>query len=123
MVLATASGDNTCKLFDLRRRQEIRTLRGQLLALHSVCFSPDGRRLAAGTGDGSIIIWDLETGREVLVLKGRKNVVNMVFAVRFLPSGDSLLSSDLRTLYLWRVPSWAEIEAAEARGRKEAGAQ
>jgi WD40 repeat protein len=123
MVLATASWDNTCKLFDLRRRQEITTLRGQVLAFHSVCFSPDGRRLAAGMGDGGINIWDLETGREVLVLKGRQNLVKMVTAVRFRPSGDSLLSSDGRTLHLWRVPSWAEIEAAEARGRKEAGAQ
>jgi WD40 repeat protein len=115
MVLATASWDNTCKLFDLRRRQEITTLRGQVLALHSVCFSPDGRRLAAGLGDGGINIWDLETGREVLVLKRRQNVVNPVTAVRFHPSGDSLLSSDGETLHLWRVPSWAEIEAAEKR--------
>jgi WD40 repeat protein len=115
MVLATASWDNTCKLFDLRRRQEITTLRGQVLALHSVCFSPDGRRLAAGMGDGGINIWDLETGREVVVLKGRQNLVNLVTAVRFRPSGDSLLSSDGRTLHLWRAPSWAEIEAAEKR--------
>ncbi|MGA2867324.1 MAG: WD40 repeat domain-containing serine/threonine-protein kinase, partial [Verrucomicrobiota bacterium] len=122
-VLATASWDNTCKLFDLRRRQEITTLRGQLLSLHSVCFSPDGRRLAAGTGDSSIIIWDLETAREVLVLKGHGNLANVVSAVRFHPSGDSLLSSDGDTLHLWRVPSWAEIEAAEGRERKEAGAQ
>jgi WD40 repeat protein len=32
-------------------------LLGQLLALHAVCFSPDGRRLAAGTGDGGVNIW------------------------------------------------------------------
>ena len=112
-VLATASYDNTCKLFDLRRGHEITTLRGQLFALQSVCFSPDGRRLAAGTGDGGIIIWDLETGREVLVLKRHQNLVNLVFAVRFHPSGDSLLSVDQTTLRLWRAPSWAEIEAAE----------
>jgi len=114
-VLATASYDNTCKLFDLRRGHEITTLRGQLFALQSVCFSPDGRRLAAGTGDGGIIIWDLETGREVLVLKQHQNLVNLVFAVRFHPSGDSLLSVDQSTLHLWRAPSWAEIEAAEKR--------
>ena len=112
-VLATASYDNTCKLFDLWRRQEITTLRGQLLSLHSVCFSPDGRRLAAGMGDGGINIWDVKTGREVLVLKGRQNTVDLVNALRFYPSGDSLLSVAENTLHLWGAPSWAEIEAAE----------
>jgi WD40 repeat protein len=109
-VLATASGDNTSKLFDLRTRHEITTLRGQLMALFSVCFSPDGRRLATGTGGDEILIWDLETGREVLVLKEHRNDVTML---RFLPTGDSLLSGDGETLHLWRAPSWAEIEAAE----------
>jgi len=112
-VLATCSEDNTCRLFDLRRRREVTTLRGQLLALFSVCFSPDGRRLAAGTGDGSVNIWDLDTGREVLVLRRQQNLIGLVTAVRFHPSGDSLLSVDETTLRLWRAPSWAEIEATE----------
>jgi WD40 repeat protein/serine/threonine protein kinase len=112
-LLATASYDSTCKLFDLRRGRELRALPGHKLAFDSVCFSPDGRRLAAGEGDGGVCIWDLETGREVLVLGGRLNRLAYVFAVRFHPSGDSLLSSDGHTLHLWRAPSWAEIQAAE----------
>jgi WD40 repeat protein/class 3 adenylate cyclase len=108
-VLATASYDNTCKLFDLRRHK-FTTLRGQLLAPFSVCFSPDGRRLAAGLAGGSIVLWDLETGREVLVLKTHRAGIS---AVRFHPSGDSLLSTDGDTLHLWRVPSWDEIQAIE----------
>jgi WD40 repeat protein len=111
-VLATASGDNTCKLFDLRTGREIATLRGQLLALFSVAFSPDGRRLATGTGGYDILIWDLNTGRDVLVLKGHKDGVTML---RFLPTGDALLSGDGKAFHLWRAPSWAEIEAVEKR--------
>ncbi len=114
-VLATASADNTSKLIDLRT-DKIATLPGQLMSLFSVCFSPDGRRLATGTGGArgitpEILIWDLETGREVLVLKAGGS--ESVGGVRFHPSGDSLLSFDDRTLHLWRAPSWAEIEAAE----------
>ena len=111
-VLATVSFDNTCKLFVLRRRQEIATLRGHRSSLWSVCFSPDGRRLAVGAGDGDIIIWDLETHREVLVLKTPSRP-----AIRFHPSGDSLLFCSGSTLHLWRAPSWAEIDAAERPGR------
>jgi WD40 repeat protein len=80
------------------------------MSLHSMCFSPDGRRLATGTGGGEILIGDLETAREVLVLKAG----GAVGSVRFHPSGDSLLSiTDLGTAHLWRAPSWDEIAAAE----------
>ncbi len=116
-VLATSSLDNTSKLFDLRTRQEITTLPGQLMSLRAVCFSADGRRLATGTGGGlgnaaEILIWDLETGREVLVLKAGAS--RGVRELRFHPDGDSLLSITYPgPLHLWRAPSWAEIEAAE----------
>ena len=117
-VLATICANNTCKLFDLRRRQDITTLRGQLLSLHSVCFSPDGRRLAtvsngSGPAGASLIIWDLETSREVLVLKTGWNISIIAGAVRFHPSGDSLLLFGAHTLRLYRAPSWEEIAAAE----------
>jgi WD40 repeat protein len=110
-VLATASYDNTSKLFDLRTRHVITTLRGQLMALFSVCFSPDGRRLATGTGGNEILVWDLETGREVLVLKSGGSGVGST--LRFHPNRDSLLATEGDTLHLWRAPSFAEIDAAE----------
>jgi WD40 repeat protein len=114
--LAVASDVNWCKVFDLQRGQELMTLPGQLLGLFSVSFSPDGRRLATGTGGtgttgSGIIIWDLETQREVLVLKTHGRGVP---AVRFHSSGESLLSiMNPSALGLWRAPSWAEIDAAE----------
>ena len=120
-MLATASNDNTCKLFDLRRRREITTLRGHLLSLFSVCFSPDGHRLAARTGgtgttSSGIIIWDLETEREVLFLETHETRFGMV---RFHASGDSLLSISRSALRLWRAPSWEEIAAAEAKEKTQ----
>jgi WD40 repeat protein len=120
-MLATASNDNTCKLFDLRRRREVTTLRGHLLSLFSVCFSPDGRRLAAHTGGtgttgSGIIIWDLETDREVLFLETHRSGTGNVL---FHPSGDSLLSISRSALRLWRAPSWEEIAAAEAKEKTQ----
>ena len=40
-----------------------------------MAFSPDGTRLASGDYGKIIIVWDLKTGRESLVLKGHPDPV------------------------------------------------
>jgi len=37
--------------------------------------SPDGRRIASGSGDKTIKVWDAATGEETLTLRGHANVV------------------------------------------------
>ncbi len=36
----------------------------------SVAFSPDGKRLASASQDGTVKVWDAATGQEILTLKG-----------------------------------------------------
>jgi WD40 repeat protein len=58
--LAAASNDATVRLIDTATWQEARSFTWELGKMRSVCFSPDGLRLAAGAEKGQIVIWDVD---------------------------------------------------------------
>jgi WD40 repeat protein len=47
-------------LWDLSTGRPVRELPGHLGWVYSLAFSSDGRRLASGAGDGTVLVWDLE---------------------------------------------------------------
>ena len=58
-MLASGSWDHTVKLWDGATRENIATLEGHTDRVYSVVFSPDGTRLASGSSDGTILLWNL----------------------------------------------------------------
>ena len=44
------------------------TLKGHTLGAWSVAYSPDGKTLASGSEDGTIKLWDVQTGKERAIL-------------------------------------------------------
>jgi eukaryotic-like serine/threonine-protein kinase len=81
---------------------------------HSLALSPDGRRVACGTGDGRITIRDVASRHEVAKLDWHKEWVTQL---AFTPDGNNLVSVSRDQLRVWRAASWTEIEEAEEAGK------
>jgi eukaryotic-like serine/threonine-protein kinase len=78
---------------------ELLTLKGHTGEVRSVAFSPDGKRIASGSEDGTLKIWDAATGQETLTLKGHDGAV---LSVAFSPDGKRIASgSNDRTIKVW----------------------
>jgi WD40 repeat protein len=82
--------------------------RGQLF---NAAFSPDGRRLALGAQDGTVLLIDWERSRRVVAMTGHKSHVS---AVAFSPDGRRLASAELEegVVKLWELEAEGAHEAA-----------
>lgn len=65
------------------------TFIGHTDSVHAVAFSPDGQTVASASWDASIILWDVETGAQKMVLKHGYHPHQVLFS----PDGKFLYSS------------------------------
>jgi WD40 repeat protein len=59
--VACSRNNGTVCLWDLEKRELVRTLDWKLGKLVSVAFAPDGSVGAAGTEDGQVVVWDVDS--------------------------------------------------------------
>ena len=62
----------------MREGQVVKVLRGHIATSRSIVFSPDGRRIATASWDGTVKIWDVATGQETLALQANGKPVHTV---------------------------------------------
>jgi len=111
-LFAGANWGGFARLWETATQREVSSFRGFVGGVHSVAFSPDGKRMATGSdGKQAVKLWDLESYQELLTLEGKGSEF---LSSAFSPDGNVLGSmNDHGLLHLWRAPSWADIEAAE----------
>ncbi|NJK69364.1 MAG: hypothetical protein HC941_25110 [Microcoleus sp. SU_5_3] len=99
-ILATASEDNTVRLWSIDGR-ELQRLSGQNQLFRSVRFSPDGERIAAISADNTVKLWTVG-GRELMTLPGKADEENFLADLCFSSNGQIIAASGANhTLKLW----------------------
>jgi len=99
--LATASWDNTARLWDVASGKELATMRGHDDAVWSVAFSPNGDTLATGSTDWTARLWSAWGGTEIMALRGHDN---RLLSVAFTPDGRTLVTRSADgTARLWNA--------------------
>jgi len=78
----------TLRIWDAATGRALHTLEGHQGLIMRVAFSPDGKKLASASWDGTVRIWDTATGKPIRVL-GHQCAVN---GVAFHPDGRRIAS-------------------------------
>ncbi len=82
-------------------------LRGHEGCVRSVSYSPDAQRIASGSEDGSVRVWDAESGVELAILQGHDM---SVLSSTYSPDGQLIASGSLdRTVRVWDAHTGAEL--------------
>ncbi len=108
-LLATGHADGMVRLwqFDAGTPRLQRQLVGHSSNVFTLAFSPEGARLASGSNDGTILLWDSTTGQQLRTLSGHSQDI---YSVAFSPDGQLLVStSPDQTIRLWDAQSGREV--------------
>ena len=97
-TIASASMDNTVKLWNMQG-QLIQTLKnGHDAPVSDVAFSPDGKTIASASWDQTVKLWNMQ-GQPIRTLKGHDGPLE---SVTFSPDGKIVASSSHdKTVKLW----------------------
>ena len=113
LIVASASDDETVKLWDVAEKKQITTLDAHTSLVLSVSFSPDGNILASASRDRTVRLWDVATGEQIarFVHTGpRESGPIQSPTVAFSPNGAVLASgSGGGTVRLWNTTTRKEI--------------
>ncbi|KAN0087189.1 hypothetical protein V8E54_000877 [Elaphomyces granulatus] len=113
-VLASASLDNTVRLWDATTGAWKQTLEGHSSSVTAVAFSPDGMILISASDDNTMRLWDATTGAWKQTLEGHSYLVN---AVASSPNGMVFASASYdKTVQLWNAITGALYQTLEGHG-------
>ena len=107
-------------LYDTETMERKKVFHGHSQSVFGVKFSPDGKSLMSSSGGlETVKIWHVETGQELLTLRGAGSIIDHV---QFVDNGNALLAGSggqQGTWQIWRAPPWEQIAAIEAKEKTE----
>jgi WD40 repeat protein len=90
--LFVGNWDGTIQIWDSQKGKRIDILKGHKENITSLALSSDGKKLVSGSGDDSLLVWNLDTGKPVLKIE-MDNEYD-VTSVLFHPDGKSVFAGD-----------------------------
>jgi WD40 repeat protein len=101
--LATASFDDTVKIWDAVELKELGTLEGHADDVYAVSFGPGPHLVATGCRDGAVRVYELPSGEILHTMRGHAEAV---YSVAFSPDGKQILSGGKdATVRVWDAES------------------
>jgi RNA polymerase sigma factor (sigma-70 family) len=94
------------KVWDAEKGTEILALKGHTDRVWSVCFSPDGKRIATAGADHTVRVWDVKKGNEILILKGQTRSTG---SVCFSPDGTRIATLGTEHIKVWDAENGKEL--------------
>src|SRR5262249_27652158 len=111
--LVSADAGGTVKVRDAEGRV-ITTLPGHTKGVNQLAFSPDGKRLATASLDGSCKVWDTDTWKEVRTLPANGKTFE---AVAWSRNGKLLAAGDDEQVILWNADTYDELHTLPTPGK------
>lgn len=104
----------------IERHQSARELTGHQKVITKVAFSPQGRRLASGSADGSVVIWNTETWQQQMRLTAGSSVRSLAFSPNgrqiAIGSTDTQLGTKRGVVSTWDLETRARVAGRDAHG-------
>ncbi|KAJ1551779.1 POC1 centriolar protein A [Nowakowskiella sp. JEL0078] len=114
-LVASASFDETIKIWSVETGEMLKSLKGHTSYITSVAFSADGLNLVSTSRDETVRIWSV-TGEELKTFKGHTGWVN---SAAFSPDGQLIASaSDDESIRLWSVVSGHQVKSLIGHSRQ-----
>ena len=105
--IASASRDNSVKVWDAVTGQEIVTFTGHCEQVWDAAFSPDGKRVGSIGRDGAARVWDAANATELFAFfetRYNRNHAPQAFGVSFSPDGKRLATSfGANAIKVWKL--------------------
>lgn len=111
LLLATASNDQTVRIWDLNTGKEFKTLSKHTSTLNSVAWSPDGQFLITTGDKNQCTIWDVKSGEPHGEIKEAlpNTSIKIIHSATWSPDGKIIAVSGYLTFSLWNALSLRKI--------------